>query len=51
MTLKVINPFNQEVYTECAYDTDSQVGDKIDAARRALRKMALAASRSNESTA
>ena len=38
MTLKVINPFNHKVYTECAYDTDFRIGDKIDAARRAFEK-------------
>lgn len=38
MTLKVINPFNQTVYTECQYDTDSRLGDKIHAARRAFER-------------
>jgi len=38
MTLKVHNPFNQEVIAELPYDTDTRIGDKIDAARRTFEK-------------
>ena len=38
MTLKVYNPFNQEVVAELPYDTDSRIGDKIDTARRSVEK-------------
>ena len=44
MTLKVYNPFNQEVVAELPYDTDSRIGDKIDARPPQRRKMAPGAS-------
>ena len=33
MALQVINPYNRQVYTELAYDTDSQIAAKIATAR------------------
>jgi hypothetical protein len=36
MLLKVINPFNEKVYVELLYDTDTWVREKIQAARRAF---------------
>lgn len=38
MLLKVVNPFNQKVYVELAYDTDIRVEKKIRAARRAFEQ-------------
>ena len=38
MLLKVINPFNQKVYVELPYDTDTQAREKIHTARRAFEQ-------------
>lgn len=38
MLFKVVNPFNQKVYVELPYDTDTRVRKKIHTARRAFEQ-------------
>ena len=36
MTLNVLNPYNQNVFAEPPFDTNTQIGDKLDVALRAF---------------
>ncbi len=38
MSLKVVNPYNQEIVCELSYDEGAQLDDKIDAARHAYER-------------
>ena len=38
MSLKVVNPYNQEIVCELSYDEGARLDQKVDAARHAYEK-------------